>query len=150
MRRLKTILPLVLAVICLVSTAVSPVQAAKIESINAKDYGPLMGYVNGVTLGTPTGGAIKTYAHYDTNTNNAVYCANVDKEFKNAVHTVGGTWNNPSMYAAFSFVFDKGVKKKDGKNASGYSTGESDRDWYATQMVVWELLHHYEIGRAHV
>ena len=72
MRRLKTILPLVLAVICLVSTAL-PVHAAKIESINAKDYGPLMGYVNGVTLGTPTGGAIKTYAHYDTNTNNAVY-----------------------------------------------------------------------------
>ncbi len=41
MRRLKTILPLVLAVICIVSTAL-PVHAAKIESINAKDYGPLM------------------------------------------------------------------------------------------------------------
>ena len=136
-----------LAVICIVSTAL-PVHAAKIESINAKDYGPLMYYVNGVTLGTPTGGAIGTYAHYDTNTNNAVYCANVDKEFQNAVHTVGGTWNNPSMYAAFSFLFDKGAKKKDGKNASGYSTGESDRDWYATQMVVWELLHHYGIKDA--
>ena len=122
---------------------------AEIQRIYALNYGDLLYYVKAYTQAQGTVHAIGNHVHYDKNTNNAVYCANVNRHFVNAtIYEVAGQWKSSEMYSALSYVFDNGVRKLNGLAKSKYTTGNSSRDWYATQMVVWGILHKYGIKDA--
>ena len=122
---------------------------AQIQRIYALNYGEMLYYVKAYTQAHGMVHAIGNHVHYDKNTNNAVYCANVNRHFVNAtIYEVAGQWKSSEMYSALSYVFDNGVRKLNGLAKAKYSTGNSSRDWYATQMVVWGILHHYGIKDA--
>ncbi len=119
---------------------------AEIKRIYAKDYGALLNYVSAWTAAWGSVHTVGTHVHYDTNTNNAVYCANINRHFVDStIYEVAGQWKDDEMYSALSYTFDNGVKKLNGLAAKKYTTGDSSRDWYATQMVVWAILHDYGI-----
>ena len=54
---------------------------AEIKRIYAKDYGALLNYVSAWTAAWGSVHTVGTHVHYDTNTNNAVYCANINRHF---------------------------------------------------------------------
>jgi len=122
---------------------------AEIAHIYALNSGDTLRMVNGKTEANPSSHAISTHVHYDRDTKNAVYCANINRHFVDSTsYDVAGQWEGSEMYSALSYVFDNGVKKLNGLAAKKYTTGTSNRDWYATQMVIWEILHHYGIKDA--
>ncbi|MBQ9061346.1 MAG: RICIN domain-containing protein [Eubacterium sp.] len=122
---------------------------AEIKHIYAKDYGPLIQMASAVTQEFPYMRPVGTHVHYDAETNNAVYCANINRHFvSDTIYEVAGQWKDDEMYSALSYVFDKGVKKLNGTAKKKYSTGDATRDWYATQMAVWGILHHFGIKDA--
>ena len=122
---------------------------AEIKHIYAKDYGPLIQMASAVTQEFPYMRPVGTHVHYDTKTNNAVYCANINRHFvSDTIYEVAGQWKDDEMYSALSYVFEKGVRKLNGTAKKKYSTGDSTRDWYATQMAVWGILHHFGIKDA--
>ena len=124
--------------------------SAEITHIYARDTGPLLSYAQAVTEEYPWMQPVYTYVHYDTNTNNAVYCANINRNFvSDTIYEVAGQWKDDEMYSALSYTFDNGVKKLNGLAASKYTTGNSSKDWYATQMAIWGLLHDYGIRDQH-
>ena len=123
---------------------------AEIKRIYARNYGDLLNYVSAYSNTWGSIHPIGTHVHYDTNTNNAVYCANLNRHFVDStIYEVAGQWKDDEMYSALSYTFDNGVKKLNGLAAKKYTTGNSSRDWYATQMVVWAILHDYGIKDQH-
>ena len=67
---------------------------------------------------------VGTHVHYDINTNNAVYCANINRHFVDStIYEVAGQWKDDEMYSALSYTFDNGVKKLNGLAAKKYTTG---------------------------
>ena len=123
---------------------------AEIKRIYARNYGDLLNYVSAYSNTWGSVHPIGTHVHYDTNTNNAVYCANLNRHFVDStIYEVAGQWKDDEMYSALSYTFDNGVKKLNGLAAKKYTTGNSSRDWYATQMVVWAILHDYGIKDQH-
>ena len=66
---------------------------AEIRQIYARNYGELMNYVQAVTEEYPWMRPVGTHVHYDTNTNNAVYCANINRHFVDStIYEVAGQW----------------------------------------------------------
>ena len=119
---------------------------AEIRQIYARNYGELLNYVQAVTQEYPYLRPVGSHVHYDTNTNNAVYCANINRHFVDStIYEVAGQWKDDEMFSALSYTFDNGMKKLNGLAAKKYTTGDSGKDWYATQMVVWAILHDYGI-----
>ena len=119
---------------------------AEIQRIYARNYGDLLNYVSAWTAAWGSVHTVGTHVHYDTNTNNAVYCANINRHFVDStIYEVAGQWKDDEMYSALSYTFNNGVKKLNGLASKKYTTGNSSRDWYATQMVVWAILHDYGI-----
>jgi hypothetical protein len=123
--------------------------SVEIRQVHAKSYGKIMRYVSAYRESHAEISPVSTYAHYDVNTNNAVYCANINRHFvSGTIYEVAGQWRSDAMCSALAYTFENGVKKANGLAASKYSTGDSGRDWYATQMVVWAILHDYGIKDA--
>ena len=84
---------------------------AEIRQIYARNYGNLMNYVQAVTEEYPYMRPVGTHVHYDINTNNAVYCANINRHFVDStIYEVAGQWKDDEMYSALSYTFDNGVK----------------------------------------
>ena len=88
---------------------------AEIQRIYARNYGDLLNYVSAWTAAWGSVHTVGTHVHYDTNTNNAVYCANINRHFVDStIYEVAGQWKDDEMYSALSYTFNNGVKKLNG------------------------------------
>ena len=81
----------------------------QLQSINMEE---LLNYVQAVTQEYPYLRPVGSHVHYDTNTNNAVYCANINRHFVDStIYEVAGQCKDDEMFSALSYTFDNGMKK---------------------------------------
>lgn len=111
---------------------------AEIQRIYARNYGDMLSYISARLTTWGNVYPVGTHVHYDTNTNNAVYCANINRHFVDStIYEVGGQWKEDEMYSALSYTFENGVKKLNGGDVksvqgdSGHAQAKMVTDQYS-------------------